>query len=147
MASSGHRWAAIQHCPAGHALALIGDRWSLMIVREALRGADRYDGFRLALGVSDNTLSRRLAHLQEIDVLRHTPNGTYELTDAGAALADVLAVLGAWGDRWLDVASPQLEPPEPVVAAAKRLGLRPSSARRRVQANAGALSHGRSAQP
>ena len=117
--------SAHQHCPAGHALALLGDRWSLLIVREALRGIDRYDGFKQALGVSDNTLTRRLAYLQEIDVLRRSPEGAYALTEAGADLSRVLAVLGSWGSRWLPVAPPLLEPPEPVRSAAHALGLAP----------------------
>ena len=112
---------AHRHCPAGQAIALLGDRWSLLIVREALRGTDRYDAFRNTLGISDNTLSRRLSHLQQIGVLSRTTEGSYQLTDAGEELADVLAVLGNWGTRWLEVEQPMLAPPAQVVAAARRL--------------------------
>lgn len=114
-------------CPIGHTIALIGDRWSLMIVREALRGVDRYDGFRQVLAISDNTLSRRLTHLQDIGVVVRTDArpGRYLLTDAGADLARVLAVVGDWGMRWLQVEPPLLDPPDAVVDAATELGLTP----------------------
>jgi DNA-binding HxlR family transcriptional regulator len=116
-----------QHCPVGHTTALLGDRWSLLIVREALRGVDRYDGFRRALGISDHTLSRRLTHLVQIGLLRRTesPSAGYALTEAGADLARVLAVIGDWGMRWLPVEPPFREIPEPVLAAAAELGLSP----------------------
>jgi len=115
---------AHRHCPAGHALALLGDRWSLMIVREALRGVERFDGFRQALGMSDHTLSRRLMQLREVGIVVRTDDGSYMLTAAGRDLARVLAVLGSWGSRWLEVDAPLLPPPPAVVAAAAELGLR-----------------------
>lgn len=95
-----------------------------MIVREALRGRDRYQDLRDALGISDNTLTRRLAHLQDIGVLLRddaTP-ARYHLTEAGADLARVLAVLGDWGMRWLPVERPLLPVCEPVIEAAEELG-------------------------
>jgi len=67
------------HCPVGHATALLGDRWSMMVVREALGGVDRYQDFRNTLEISDHTLTRRLGHLQEIGVLMRdeaTPGAT-----------------------------------------------------------------------
>ena len=112
------------HCPIGHTTALLGDRWSMMIVREALRGLDRYQDLRDALRISDNTLTRRLAHLQDIGVLvRHDASpARYQLTDAGVDLARVLAVLGDWGMRWLPVDRPLLPVCEPIINAAEQLG-------------------------
>lgn len=115
-----------QHCPAGHALALLGDRWSLMIVREALRGAERFDAFRQSLAISEHTLSRKLTHLQEVGVLTRAQDGSYALTEAGEDLAQVLAVLGHWGQRWLPIEQPALTPPPAVMAAAVSLGLAPA---------------------
>ena len=113
-----------RHCPVGHATALLGDRWSLLIVREALGGVDRYRDFRSTLAISDHTLTRRLAHLQAIGVLRRDVEtvGRYHLTPAGEDLARVLAVVGDWGMRWLDVDRPLRPVPEPLVLAAEELG-------------------------
>ena len=124
-----------RHCPVGHATALLGDRWSMLIVREALAGADRYQQFREALSISDHTLTRRLAHLQSIGVLERaggtddaapgTGSTRYRLTEAGQDLARVLAVLGDWGLRWLPVDRPLRQPSAPVVDARDRLGIDP----------------------
>lgn len=115
-------------CPVGHATALLGDRWSLLIVREALGGIDRYQGFRDALGMSDHTLSRRLTHLQEIGVLRrdNAAQARYHLTEAGHDLARVLAVLGDWSLRWLPVEQSMRNPPDAVIEAAAELHLDPT---------------------
>lgn len=117
--------ASHRHCPVGHATALLGDRWSILIVREALAGVDRYQGFRHVLGISDHTLTRRLGHLQDIGVLWR-PGGSpasYRLTQAGEDLARVLAVLGDWALRWLPVEQPLRQPPGAVVEAGHGLGL------------------------
>lgn len=96
----------------------------MLIVREALAGIDRYQGFKDALGISDHTLTRRLTHLQEIGVLYRDDDlsASYHLTEAGEDLARVLAVLGDWAMRWLPVDRPLRSVSEPVVVAAEQLG-------------------------
>ncbi len=96
----------------------------MLIVREALAGARRYQDFRDALDISDNTLTRRLGHLQQIGVLVHgdPEPGAYRLTDAGDDLARVLAVLGDWAMTWMSVDLPLRPVPQPVVDAADALG-------------------------
>ncbi len=113
------------HCPVGHATALLGDRWSILIVREALAGVDRYRDFRDVLGISDHTLTRRLAHLQDIGVLERddAARAHYHLTEAGRELAPILAVLGEWALRWLPVDQPIRVPPAAILEAAEQLGL------------------------
>ncbi len=113
------------NCPVGHATALLGDRWSILIVREALAGVDRYRDFREVLGMSDHTLTRRLAHLLEIGVLERddAARARYHLTEAGRELAPVLAILGDWALRWLRVGQPIRLPPAAILDAAERLGL------------------------
>ncbi len=113
------------HCPVGHATALLGDRWSILIIREALSGVDRYRDFRDVLGMSDNTLTRRLAHLQNIAVLERddASRARYHLTEAGRELAPVLAVLGEWALRWLPIDQPLRAPSAAVLEAAEQLGL------------------------
>ncbi len=112
-------------CPMAHALGLLGDRWSLLLVREALDGISRFDEFKLRLDISDHTLSRKLRGLIEAGLLtRHgaTKRPTYALTPAGADLAKVLAVLGVWNQNWFPVGNPR-QPPQAVVHAAQSLGV------------------------
>ncbi|MGI9595529.1 MAG: winged helix-turn-helix transcriptional regulator [Acidimicrobiales bacterium] len=111
-----------RNCPVGHATALLGDRWSMLIVREALAGVDRYQDFKDRLGISDHTLTRRLTHLRDIDVLVRDADRRYHLTDAGEDLARVMAVLGDWSMRWLPVDRPLRTPSEPVIQAATEFG-------------------------
>lgn len=108
-----------------HALGLLGDRWSLLLVREALDGASRYEEFKARLRVSDHTLSRKLRGLVDTDLLTRDSGATrpaYRLTPAGADLAAVLAVLGVWNQRWFPVAHPR-RPPQAVAHAANSMGL------------------------
>ena len=95
-----------------------------MIVREALAGSSRYHDLRDALGISDNTLTRRLGYLRQVGVLVHgdPEPGVYRLTDAGNDLARVLAVLGDWAMTWMPVDTPLRPIPQPVIDAAEAFG-------------------------
>lgn len=111
-------------CPMARAVGLLGDRWSLLLVREALDGASRFDEFKVRLGVSDHTLSRKLRGLVEASLMTRASDAgrpTYALTPAGADLAAVLAVLGVWNQRWFPVQRPR-RPPRAVADAAESLG-------------------------
>lgn len=96
----------------------------MMIVREALAGSERYLEFRDALDISDNTLTRRLGHLQQVGVLVHDDPepAAYRLTDAGNDLARVLAVLGDWAMTWMPVDMPLRPISQPVLDAAVTFG-------------------------
>lgn len=96
-----------QTCSIARALEVIGERWSPLIVRDALFGrATRYRDFQRSLGIATNVLMARLDGLVEAGILRrHRYSGqpgpyAYVLTEKGRALAPVLVALGAWGDRW-----------------------------------------------
>jgi len=113
-------------CPMAQAIGVLGDRWSLILIREALDGADRYDDFKTRLGLSDNTLTRKLGELVESELLERTLESgrpSYRLTAAGADLASVLATLGSWNQQWFPVRRPR-KPPAAIVEAARSLGLR-----------------------
>ena len=91
-------------CPIGRAAEVIGDRWSLLILRQATLGVTRFDEFRAALGIADNILSSRLARLVENGLLAKVPyrderrtRHEYRLTQAGAGTFPVLSALAAWG--------------------------------------------------
>jgi DNA-binding HxlR family transcriptional regulator len=96
-----------QYCSIARALDLVGDRWTLLIVRELLlRGPSRFTDVKNGLpGVAANLLSVRLKELEESGIVRHEyaapPVATqlYELTDDGLALEPVLRALGLWGMR------------------------------------------------
>jgi DNA-binding HxlR family transcriptional regulator len=96
-------------CSIARGADLLGDSWTLLIVREAmLSGSTRFQEFRDALGVAPNILSKRLATLVEEGVLERRsyqesgsrPREEYVLTEAGHALSLVIAALGAWGDAY-----------------------------------------------
>ncbi len=85
-------------CLAAHALNLIGDRWALLVVRELMFAAKRFQMIRAGLpGITASVLTGRLAQLAEVGVVDHNERlGVYSLTDAGRALLPVLEALCRW---------------------------------------------------
>src|ERR1044072_1473010 len=98
-----------QYCPIAHALDLVGERWSLLIVRELLHdGALRYSDLHARLdGCGTNILAARLKALEKGGVVRRrrldppAASWVYELTEYGEGLRAVLHVLAHWGARSL----------------------------------------------
>jgi DNA-binding HxlR family transcriptional regulator len=96
-----------QACPVARALDVIGEKWSLLILRDLRRkGPLRFQELEAGLpGVAPNTLSARLKALETQGVIatrlyeRHPPRYEYFLTDRGKALGPVLKALYAWGER------------------------------------------------
>jgi len=96
-----------QHCPVARALDVIGERWSLLILRDLRRhGPLRFQQLEQGLaGAAPNTLSARLKALEAHGVIatrlyeRHPPRYEYFLTTKGRELAPVLKALYAWGER------------------------------------------------
>lgn len=93
-------------CGVARALDLVGERWTLLVVRELLFGAKRFtDLVRGLPGMSQNVLSQRLRDLDEAGIVRTRRLGppvsarVYELTERGTALEPVLLELGRWGSR------------------------------------------------
>lgn len=90
-----------QFCAVARSLDLLGERWSLLIVRELLSGSVRFNDIRRGIPrVSKTMLSARLKELLDAGVIAAEPPG-YVLTEAGLELAGVVRDLGAWGQRWL----------------------------------------------
>ncbi|QWT19551.1 helix-turn-helix transcriptional regulator [Bacillus sp. NP157] len=93
-------------CPISRGLALVGDAWSALILRDAGRGMTQFDQFRTSLGIAPNILSRRLKSLTEGGVLERRryserpPRDEYILTEAGTAFLPILAAMGEWGRRY-----------------------------------------------
>jgi DNA-binding HxlR family transcriptional regulator len=102
------------NCSIQRALGEVGERWSLLIIREAMMGSTRFDEFHERLGVARNILTDRLTTLVAHDVLSRTQSQDnarvhlYRLTPKGLALLPVLAALMHWGDRWIhaDIGAP-----------------------------------------
>lgn len=106
-----------QYCPVAHALDLVGERWSLLLVRELQHGPLRYSDLRDRLPrCSTNVLATRLKDLEAGGVItrRKLPppaaSTVYELTETGEALKPVLHALAHWGARTLGAPPPDLDP-------------------------------------
>ncbi|WP_049563926.1 winged helix-turn-helix transcriptional regulator [Nonomuraea sp. SBT364] len=94
-------------CAIAQGAAVVGEWWSLLIVREVIRGRRRFDDLQAELGISRRVLAERLKHLLDHGVLERRPyhqrptRYEYLLTDAGRALAPVLIGLQDWADRFV----------------------------------------------
>jgi len=95
----------VRECSIANALAVIGERWSLLALREVFFGVRRFDQIQRNTGASRDILAARLRTLVEHGVLRkvqyeqHPPRYEYMLTEAGQDLQSVLQALMQWGDR------------------------------------------------
>ncbi len=93
-------------CSVARTLDVIGERWSLLIVRDAFYGVRRFDDFRADLGIARNVLADRLGSLVARGVLERRqyearpPRYEYVLTPKGRELLPVLLTMMRWGDRW-----------------------------------------------
>lgn len=95
-------------CQVVRTLDVIGEKWSLLIVRNALRGQTRYSEFRESLGVPTDILTHRLARLVEGGILEKRAyreagsreRASYHLTERGDALRVVIAAMIQWGDAY-----------------------------------------------
>ncbi len=99
-------FAAMQ-CSVAQALEVIGEWWTLLILRDAFLGVTRFDDFASRLGIARNVLTARLDTLVDNDVLIRVPydeargRSDYRLTDKGRALLPVLTAIRQWGDEWI----------------------------------------------
>jgi DNA-binding HxlR family transcriptional regulator len=94
-----------QFCAVARTLDVLGERWSLLIVRELLCGSHRFGDIRRGIPrISRTMLSARLRELADVGVIERSTLGgatSYELTAAGKELEAVVSALGVWGQRWL----------------------------------------------
>jgi DNA-binding HxlR family transcriptional regulator len=95
-----------QVCSIARALEVTGERWTLLILRDAVLGLTRFEEFQESLGIASNTLTNRLKLLCDEDVLERVPDPQrpgrpkYVLTEKGRELGPALIVLMKWGDRY-----------------------------------------------
>ncbi len=105
-------YASQEFCPVARTLNVIGDRWTILVLRDIGYGITKYNDLLESLpGISPNLLSQRLKRLEEAGVLRrsfysdHPPRAEYILTEKGLGLAPVLASIAEWGYKYeLDAA-------------------------------------------
>lgn len=95
-----------QACPVAKSLDLIGDRWTLLLVRDLLAGPRRFQDLQAGLPrMAPNILSERLKHMEEHALVarrlysEHPPRAEYALTQRGRELGVVVAALATWGTR------------------------------------------------
>ena len=111
------------NCSIAQALEVLGDWWTLLLVREAFFGTTRFKDFERHLGIAKNILSDRLDHLVEHGVFTRVPAGDtgkrfeYQLTPMGKDLVTAITALREWSDRWI-----YGEGNEPLVVRDKRTG-------------------------
>jgi DNA-binding HxlR family transcriptional regulator len=96
-----------ENCSAARALELVGERWSLLILRNAcFAGQTRFSEFERALGIAPNILASRLEAFVAAGLMEARPNAEhkgqneYVLTDKGRDFVPALVALTSWGDRW-----------------------------------------------
>ena len=100
---------ATDNCTIGRAMAVLGERWTLVVLREVFNGIRRFDDMRRHTGIPRQVLTDRLALLVDQDVLRREPyresgmreRHEYRLTRKGLDLYPVLVAVAQWGDRYL----------------------------------------------
>ena len=104
--------ATEENCPIARSLAIFGDRWTLLIIRNAFLGMTRFEQFQKHLGLTRHVLSERLNRLVEQGILIKQPyqerqqRYEYVLTDKGLALAPILKAMLDWGMDWTDAQIP-----------------------------------------
>jgi DNA-binding HxlR family transcriptional regulator len=103
------RWQDVGRleCSIARTLSVVGDRWTLLILRDAFLGTRRFEAFQAELGMTRHRLADRLRKLVEHGVLRREryqerpPRYEYRLTEKGLDLYGVVVMLAGWGDRWM----------------------------------------------
>ncbi len=104
------KWEEIgkQPCSIARTLSVLGDRWTMLILRNAFMGMRRFDDFQENLGVTRHVLSERLKRLVEHEILVKTPytdrqeRFEYRLTEKGLELYPILLTMTNWADKWMD---------------------------------------------
>jgi DNA-binding HxlR family transcriptional regulator/predicted RNA-binding Zn-ribbon protein involved in translation (DUF1610 family) len=99
---------AAKTCSLARAVEIVGDGWTLMILREMFLGVRRFDEFQRQTGASPALVSGRLRKMEEAGLIRriayseHPPRFEYRLTDMGKALWPAIIALKTWGDDWVE---------------------------------------------
>ena len=107
---------SLKVCPIARSLSVLGDAWSMLILRDAHAGFTRFDQFRKSLGIAPTMLTKRLSVLVDEGLLEkrqysvHPTREEYILTQAGQDFLPVLFVIGAWGRKHKPYEHPEKMP-------------------------------------
>ncbi len=113
------------NCGIAQSLEILGDWWTLLVVRDAFLGLRRFRDFEASLGIAKNVLTDRLQRLVEHEILERVDVGEsgtryeYRLTDKGLALMPIITSLREWGEEWI-----LGEGNEPILVKDRRTGRR-----------------------
>jgi len=94
-------------CSVARTLSVVGDRWTLLVLRDAFLGVRRFEAFQRNLGISRHRLADRLKKLVQHGILERRPYQErperleYRLTEKGIDLYPILIAIVGWGDRWM----------------------------------------------
>lgn len=118
MTTPGALAYSADNCTVGRALAVLGEKWAFLVIREVFNGIRRFEDMRVRTAIPKQVLAERLALLVEHDILRKVPyqlpgrrgRFEYRLTEKGLALYPILIAMAEWGDRYL--ADPEGPPVE-----------------------------------
>jgi DNA-binding HxlR family transcriptional regulator len=103
------------NCSVAQCLEVVGEWWSLLILRDVFLGVRRFDDFQARLGISRSVLDQRLTRLVDQGILtrvpyqEHPPRHEYRLTDKGRDLWTVVTAMRQWGDTWAAPDGPPVE--------------------------------------
>ena len=100
---------SVEHCTIGRAMAILGEKWTVVVLREVFNGVRRFDDMRTRTGIPRQVLANRLANLLDNGVLRREPyqepgarvRHEYRLTRKGFDLYPVMIAVAEWGNRYL----------------------------------------------
>lgn len=100
-------WTYGQYCPLAHALEVLADRWTLLIIRDLMKGIRHFNDLERGLpGISRGLLAKRLRQLEQAGIVEKRlttgrKSTVYHLTEAGHALEDAVHALWLWGKEWV----------------------------------------------
>jgi DNA-binding HxlR family transcriptional regulator len=100
---------SVENCPIGRAMEILGERWTVVVLREVFSGIRRFDDLRIRTAIPRQVLSNRLATLVDHGILRRVPyrepgarqRDEYRLTEKGFDLYPLLIAIRDWGDKYL----------------------------------------------
>ena len=136
------RWDEIKDepCSIARTLSVVGERWTLLILRNCFMGERRFEGFQKQLGLTRHLLASRLKSLVDQGVLNKVPyqqkplRYEYKFTAKGLELYPIIMALGQWGDRWMSPDGAPLEYEHKACGKKTRLIFACSECREPVQA-------------
>jgi DNA-binding HxlR family transcriptional regulator len=104
-----------QYCPLARACGLVTERWTLLVVRNLMFGAETFNAISRGVPhMSRSMLVRRLQELERAGLLERRPKArggsTYHLTEAGRDLSEAIDALSAWGEQWVDIGPEMTDP-------------------------------------